>query len=755
MNLLGGSWNDWKLLLLAPRSLSGRLVALSLCAVMLFLATRVLARELPGRRRLLLFLRAVGLLCTLVLFFEPTLRLRSVSKMPNHIAVLVDESESMRLSENGSGKTRAEAAASMLRQNADVFEEWQKEHRIEFFSFGDRLQASTWDGVTQVDLSQPRADSTRIREALAAVRQRYEGRDLAGVLLLSDGLDNGRLSPGKTDNVGKTDKADKAGLSLDADTQEFLRALDAPVHTVAIGKPGLRDIAFSRVLADQFAFARTGIEVEAHLQVFGAKAAGWEGRHVPVTLRRDGEPILTVDVEIQPGQRDYRVVFPFTPDRVGKYLYELTVPLQPGEAIAENNRRAFVLKVVREKIRVVHVAGRPNWDARFLRAALKNDPNIDLVAFFILRSPSDIEFVSSEETSLIPFPCQELFQDQLRTFDVLILQNFNYSAYCSQFLQPAIVPFVESGGAVAMVGGDLSFTSGGYYGSEVGQILPVVLLPDDLPPSRLIDATSFVPKLTPAGKNHVVTALHLDVKENARLWEQQTALDGLNLVHKARAQATVLLAHPTLKDRDGSPMPVLSVAELGKGRTLSLQADSTWKWSFVQPNAFAAKNDKKADSLARGATYQRFLDQAIRWLIRDPSLRLLRIEMAENEVRRGQTARAEVRALGPDYQAQGKIEVALSLTPIAGMEGRTFGPQTGLTKTLRTDEDGFASLEWPKLPQGGYRVTARAVIAGRPTDDSDVFFGARPGPGTGHTRGRCPAARTNQRNHPRAAQACR
>jgi uncharacterized protein with von Willebrand factor type A (vWA) domain len=50
--------------------------------------------------------------------------------------------------------------------------------------------------VTHPDVASLRADSTRIREALSAVRQRYEGRDLAGVVLFSDGLDNGRLSAG-------------------------------------------------------------------------------------------------------------------------------------------------------------------------------------------------------------------------------------------------------------------------------------------------------------------------------------------------------------------------------------------------------------------------------------------------------------------------------------------------------------------------------------------------------------------------------
>ncbi len=720
MNLLGGDWNEWKLALMAPRSLSGRVVALAIVVVVLGLAFRALRGEQPRRRLLLLSLRAIGILATLFLFFQPTIRLRNVSRMPNHIAVVVDASESMRLAEEGGGETRAGRAAAHLRGETTTLQKWRTDHKVEFFTFGDRLQSSTWDSITHPDVNSLRADSTRIREALSAVRQRFEGRDLAGVVLFSDGLDNGRLSAGQSEP--------KPGqLSLDADTQEFLRALDVPVHTVAVGKPGLRDIALTRVLADQFAFARTSVEVEARLQVFGAKAAGWGGRHLPVTLRRDGVPILTVDIEVQPEQREYRVIFPFTPDRVGKFLYDISVPVQPGEAISENNRRAFVLKVVREKIRVVHVAGRPSWDARFLRAALKSDPNIDLVAFFILRSPSDIEFAPSEETSLIPFPCQELFQEQLRSFDLLILQNFNYSAYCSQFLQPAIVPFVEGGGSVAMIGGDLSFSSGGYYGSELSQILPVVLSPDELSggsASRLIDTDSFVPKLTPAGRNHVVTALHLDVRENAQRWAEVPPLDGLNLVQKARQQATVLLSHPKLKDQDGNPMPLLSVAELGKGRTLALQADSTWKWAFT-PAAVQKATAKVGEGDGRNTTYQRFFDQAIRWLIRDPSLRLLRVEVAESELRRGQPVRVEVRALGPDYQPVGRVEVSLSLQRIAGTEsGATSEPlqESALSKTIRTDDDGVASLEWPQLPEGGYRVVARAVIAGRPTDDSDVFL---------------------------------
>ena len=738
ISLFGGDFNEWRLTLMAPMGWPGRALVLIAAALILILAYRALRGDTRRRRGLLLGLRAGGLLAVLVLVFQPALQLRNVTRQPNHIAVLVDTSESMRVSERGDGETRASRVAALLSRDRGVITGWQEQHKIDFFTFGDRVQPSTLEAVTKSGGPEARADATRIRDALAAVRQRYEGRDLAGVVLLSDGLDNGRLASALERSA---DTSKPSAQALDADTLDFLRTLDAPVHTVAMARSGLRDLAITRVFADQFAFARTPVEVEARLVVLGAEEAGWHGRHVPLTLKRDGVPVLAVDVELQPGQREYRVVFPFTPERVGKYLYEISTPVLPGEAIAENNHRTFILKVVRDKIRVVHVAGRPTWDARFLRGLLKHDPNIDLVAFFILRSPSDLEPLQSEETSLIPFPCEELFQEQLRSFDLIILHNFNYTAYCGQYLQPAIVPFVNDGGAVAMIGGDLSFSSGGYYGSELAQILPVVLHPDDgsgLPTPGgppLIDPEPFHPRLTPAGKSHVVTALRLDVKENGARWDALPPLEGLNLVARARPQATVLLAHPKHKDADGNPMPVLTVAEFGKGRTLALQADSSWRWGFgavtqraqasglapgPAPGAALAGPGEEGD--ARGSGYQRFYEQAIRWLIRDPSLRLLRIETSDTEYRRDQQVRVEVRAFGPDYQPAQRVEITLSIARVGTPELSTSVPAPpAASHTVRTDEDGAASSEWPPLPPGGYRITARALLGGRPAEDTEVF----------------------------------
>ena len=115
-----------------------------------------------------------------------------------------------------------------------------------------------------------------------------------------------------------------------------------------------------------------------------------------------------------------------------------------------------MLRVIRDRVRVLLVAGRPSWDVRFLRGLLKQDPNVDLVSFFILRSNAD-QPGPQEDLSLIPFPVAEIFGEQLRTFDAVLFVNFAYAPYrgleIERFL-PNLRDYVRNGGALAMVGGE-------------------------------------------------------------------------------------------------------------------------------------------------------------------------------------------------------------------------------------------------------------------------------------------------------------
>jgi uncharacterized membrane protein len=484
------------------------------------------------------------------------------------------------------------------------------------------------------------------------------------------------------------------------------------VHTAWTGKSGLTDVAIARVLADDFAFVRTSVTIEAVVRVVG-RGPGWNGKTLPVVLRRDGVPIKVAEVTVEPDRSDYKVSFSFTPERVGKYLYEIATPLLPGEAIVENNARTFLLKVIRDKIRVLQVTGRPSWDVRFLRGLLKHDPNVDLIAFYILRTATDLE-APSEELSLIPFPTEELFEEQLRSFDLVFLQNFNYGPYGIGAYLGEIKRYVEEGGGLAMIGGDLSFSSGGWAKTPVADVLPVELF-DAGPTDKLVDPAPFKLQLTPEGRAHPLTALKLDLAQNRARWAELPELDGTNIVARARPGATVLGVHPTRKDADGKPMPVLTVGEAQKGRVLALTSDDSWRWGFA---------DRAGDE--RGRAYQRFWEAAMRWLIRDPALSFLRIETGQPEYARGQKVQITVRALGTDYQPLPNTKVDVSVARIPTLLDITSAarPEPVTGKSGVTDDAGELGFELgtPALAPGGYRITARATLSGRPAEEDEVFL---------------------------------
>ena len=170
-----------------------------------------------------------------------------------------------------------------------------------------------------------------------------------------------------------------------------------------------------------------------------------------------------------------------------------------GERVLDNNAYAFTVQVIRDKIRVLQVVGRPSWDVRSLRSLLKRNPNVDLISFFILRTNESVDSARTHELSLIPFPTDELFYHELGSFDLVIFQNFTHRGFrISQYL-PKIRDFVKDGGGVVMIGGEQSFAGGGYANTAFASFLPVVMSPADK-----IHSDRFVPELTDIGQVHPI-----------------------------------------------------------------------------------------------------------------------------------------------------------------------------------------------------------------------------------------------------------
>lgn len=675
-------FNEFRWVMLAPWRQRGLALGVLAVVAIAILAWRGSRGAGPVRRAAMIGLRTAAACLALVVFLQPAVELRQVAREPNRVALLIDDSRSMGLRETPDGPTRTERVRRLLDASGDGLDAWRQRHQVDVYTFSDVLASSSLDRVAT---TAPTGDATLVRKALEAVRARYDGRDLAGVVLVSDGAGSGDLDAGHGEGAQR----------------DLLRALDTRVHTVWAARPGLRDLAVARVHADEFAFVRTVVRLEAVI-----RSTGYGPRSVMVSLSADGEVVRQKSVEL-PADGEATVVFEVTPPRVGRYLYEISVPVARDEAVASNNARAFVIRVIRDKIRVLQVAGAPSWDVRALRAMLEENPNVDLISFFILRTQDDISLVPNDEMSLIPFPTRELFEQELPSFDLIVLQNFEFLPYGIGNYLENIRSYVEGGGGLAMLGGSMSFSSGGYHGTPVAAALPVELL-DPWATTPLVDAQGFAPELTAAGKSHPVTALRYAVTDNVAAWKALPALEGVNLIVGPRPDATVLAVHPRLKTARGKPMPVVVVGDYGKGKSLAITTDSLWRWGFV---AAARPGDD-------GRAYTRLWENAIRWLIQDPDLRNLHVDSDAVEYGPGAPVRLTVRMSGRDYQplAGGKVTLTWKrgASPAAAVE-------VGAAQ-LVTGDDGTGVHELTRLPPGAYRVEASAQIAGKAISATDIFL---------------------------------
>ncbi|MSP71561.1 MAG: hypothetical protein EXR76_05170 [Myxococcales bacterium] len=638
------------------------------------------------RRYALLTIRGLAVLLLFGLFLQPGLRKEHVTRVRNHVAVVVDTSRSMALP--GEHGTRMEDTLTFLRDAKSTFDGWAEAHVVDLYAFSEHATP-----VGSVDELAATGDVTRLLPSLADVSSRHPASELAAVVVVSDGADNGALSAALSTGPGAAPAV-----------SELASRLGAPVHTFFTGpKEAPRDVAISAVRYDDFAFVHNAVSIEVEVEV-----NGYGPLSLPVTLYRDEVELGRRVIETRPDERVYSLAFEFVPDRTGKAVFTLDVGTAPDETIRVNNRRQFVIRIIRDKIRVLQVVGRPSWDERFLRQLLKKNPNVDLISFFILRTSGRLMLVPRDELSLIPFPTQELFEEQLGSFDLVIFQNFTFRGYQMEQYLPHIRDFVRNGGGFVMIGGDLSFSSGGFAGTPLEDILPVSLPAEGTPGSTdLLRTDRFIARLAPGGIHHPITSLARVPEENAAAWESLPELSGTNRTGKAREGAVVLLEHPTLTE-GGAAVPIVVASTVGKGRVIAVTTDSTWHWDLM---AAGEGGDNRH--------YYRFWGNAIRWLIKDPALEPVRVTADRDRYSLGADVTVTARVFGRDYQPAADVAVRLEVERSPDVAG---GAVTQIRQEeLKTNALGEAVLTFAPVADGGYRVRARALIEGAEASAEDPF----------------------------------
>ena len=611
-----------------------------------------------GQVSFLVFLRACVYGMLIFFLLGPALVHTRVTKLRRPLTVLLDSSQSMAFPASSKPKagspekSRFDAVReTLLNGQEPLIQKLNRDYDLRVFRFGTGLEPIAPNAISQL---KPRDSGTRLLELLQTAAK--DAGEQSGILLFTDGITNG-----------------------DKKTLQGTPPLPVPVFAVGVGETeGFTDVRIAEVHAPEFAFR--GREFKLDLTV---QASGLKDKTVPLYFNRGKNLITTRSVTIDADSFEQKLTLSFTPKELGTHSFSLSIPPLPGEQITDNNHKEFKVEVQRDKIRVLTLSGSPAWNYRFLRMAMKQDPLIELVSFVFLRTPTDTVDVPENQLSLIPFPIDDIFLEELKNFDLLVLDNFSYRAYFNPVYLERVRDFVRDGGGLAMFGGARSFDSGGYADSALKDVLPVEL---DSKGSYQTQRT-VRPALTASGKAHPITRLLPDPKSNEEAWTKMPPLTDLNQVRGARGE-TLLTA-----GGDGSGAPLLTIGRFGKGRTLALMSDDAWRWNFI-----AVGNRETPQN------HLKLIRQAVRWLVQERSFEQVQIRPIAGS-RPGEKIAIKLRVLKDDFTP----------TSQASVQVKVFGPEgePTLVSASAESEEGEYTGEYIPTKEGSYRIEAEANLAGK------------------------------------------
>src|ERR1017187_4161767 len=183
-------------------------IAILVAAGALFWHVRRNHGMLSGARPLAIWLLESGLIALILfLLWHPALSIATLRPQQNVVAVLVDDSRSMAISD--SSGTREAAAKAVL--NSGLLKSLGERFQIRLYKFGK--EPARIPNLDQVNAAEP---ASRIGDTLERVLAESSSLPLGAIVMLSDGADN--------------------SSGIDLATIEAIRRQRIPVHTIGFGK---------------------------------------------------------------------------------------------------------------------------------------------------------------------------------------------------------------------------------------------------------------------------------------------------------------------------------------------------------------------------------------------------------------------------------------------------------------------------------------------------------------------------------------
>jgi uncharacterized membrane protein len=629
-----GAWPKWILILLIVAAAAG----------LAWLIRSRLAEAAPMMRSwrawVIWGLQTLLAALLLVLLWQPAITVSQLKPQQNIIALLVDDSRSMAISEDGS--TREAQAVNALQSG--VLDSLNRSFQTRLYRMDD--VPARVDNLDALKSAPPAAPSTRIGDSLKQLTQETSDLPIGAVVLLSDGDDN------------------TGGIA--ADTISALRARHIPVHTVGFGhEHAAHDVELDdavvapRALAD----SRLAAKISLHQR-------GYAGGKINLTIRDvstpQGKLLASRSVTLGPDGNLQTETVMFDIGGAGAKTLQIAAAPLPGEESTANNTLTRVVNVGSEPRRILYMEGEPRWEYKFIRQAEEDDRMVQ-IASIDRTSENKIYRQGLKDPKELAdgFPSRP---EDLFAYQGLIIGSVE-AGYFTPNQQELIREFVDRrGGGLLLLGGQFSLADGGWNISNMNDLLPTVLPTqpgtfhrDADPKNGTTHATA---ELAPAGVDNIITRLVDDPAANAAKWKKLPWLMDYEDPGTPKPGAAVLANMIT---PEGRKLPLLITESFGAGRTAIMATGGSWRWQMSSPLGDTA--------------HDLFWQQLLRWLVFDtpghvaasvPAQMLLdngavtiTADVRDQQYNPAADAHVEAHILGPSG-----VSALVEMTPVADTPGQ-------------------------------------------------------------------------------------
>jgi len=535
----------------------------------------VAGRIRPRHRIVLALLRAavIGLLGICLL--RPALLVSMSVPQQNVLGILLDDSRSMLIQDAGS-LTRLEQVRQLFGDSTgSVVEKLSARYALRFYRFSETTDRI--DGASRLGGAGGRTD---LASALTEVRRDFAGAALAGLIVATDGADNG-------------------GQPL-SDPLLSLQAAKIPVYTVGIGQERFeRDVSIERI-----ELPRSTLKGAVLLGSVTLRTRGVAGETVSIAVEDNGKIVATREVPIPKGAETITVPVRIPPLEPGVRSIRIQARPLRGEAVSQNNSRDARVRVRDRREKILYFEGNLRPEFAFLRRAAAADSNLQVVGLQRTSKGKFLRLGVDDSLELLrgfPTTRSELYQ-----YRALILGTVEAGFFTADQVR-MIADFVsERGGGLLALGGRQSFGEGAFHGTALADVLPVTFVNRTADSSEKPVELSVVP--TAAGLGNAALILTDHEAANPARWDSLPPLTSVNRLGPLKPGATILLEGRPV--RETGTVPVLAQQRFGRGRALLLGVQDTWLW---QMHSAIPVEDQTHETLWR---------QLLRWLLEDVPDRL-------------------------------------------------------------------------------------------------------------------------------------